>query len=147
MGTGYLLISGDRKLSLRKRVAAFAIASISVTACSGSNNVSTVTFVDRSKVFAADNDSDPVDPYMLVVEIDEAGRLTLNKIQVGNIIDPDSVKKELKSIFDDREVDRVESREVIVATKGWVSRDNLELLIDRLTDAKAGPIVIVNSPN
>lgn len=147
MPSDQLLIGFREKYRFVKTIIASEVAILSIAACSGAENAPSVKFVERSKVFGANSGSVSADPLRLIVEIDESGRLTLNRIEVGNINDPKSVTNELRLIFGDRALSRVETREVIVATKGWIDHDLLEKLIDRLRKSNAGPIVIVNSMN
>jgi hypothetical protein len=103
-----------------------------------------VDFVDRNTILAIDKDGKPL---MLVVELDEDGRLSLNKIQTGTIDDVSVLSEKLKVIFRDREKTSIAKREVVIDPQGRVKDENVEKLIENLAEVKAAPIrLIKNNP-
>jgi len=101
-----------------------------------------VDFVDRSAVFALDKKPDPL---RLVVEIDENGKLSLNKIKTGTIDDVTELSKKLEAIFDDREKAGTNEREVVINPQGEVKNEDLEKLIESLAESKAAPIRLIKN--
>ena len=82
---------------------------------------------------------------MLVVEIDEDGKLSLNKIETGTIADVSLLSEKLKAIFEDREKTSIEEREVVIDPQGKVKNEDVEKLIENLADVKASPIRVVRN--
>lgn len=81
----------------------------------------------------------------LVVEIDENGRLSLNKIETGTIRDLTSLTEKLKIIFDDREKAGIGEREIVIDPQGSVKNADLEKLIEGLAGVKAAPVLIIKN--
>lgn len=120
------------------------VFSFSFLNCKSSVKNYPVDFVDRNTLFALDRDRKPL---MLVVELDEGGGLSLNKIQIGTIDDVSQLSEKLKVIFDDREKTRIEEREVVIDPQGKFKDEDVEKLIENLAEVKASPIrLIKNNP-
>jgi biopolymer transport protein ExbD len=98
--------------------------------------------VDRSVVFAPDQKPNPL---MLVVEIDENGKLSLNKIRTGTIDDLTELSKKLEAVFDDREKTGLVEKEVVIDLQGEVKNEDLEKLIESLAGVKASPIRVIKN--
>ena len=114
-----------------------------ITGCQESVNTYQVAFVERSKVFPTGSWSkSSIDPLMLVVEIGEDGKLSLNKIETGTI---ESLTEKIKVIFDDREKAGVAQRDVFIDAKGSVAKQDLERLIESLVEVKAEPIRVIKN--
>ncbi len=93
---------------MQKRLKKIALASILtgsfvLTACESSAKNYPVVFIEREDVFPAENADRKANPLMLRVEIDEDGKLSLNKIETGMTAEPLLLAEKLKVIFDDRE--------------------------------------------
>lgn len=101
-----------------------------------------VTFVDQSDVFSSDRRSNPL---LLVVEMSEDGKLSLNKIETGTISDLKVLTEKLKAVFDDREKASISEREVVINLKGKISGENLQRLVESLAQAKASPIRVIKN--
>ncbi len=101
-----------------------------------------VDLVDRSVVFAPDQKPNPL---MLVVEIDENGKLSLNKIRTGTIDDLTELSKKLEAVFDDREKTGLVEKEVVIDLQGEVKNEDLEKLIESLAGVKASPIRVIKN--
>jgi biopolymer transport protein ExbD len=101
-----------------------------------------VNFVDRNSIFSLDKSQKPL---MLVVEIDEDGKLCLNKIQTGTIDDVTLLSRKLKVIFDDREKTSINEREVVIDPQGEIKSEVVEKLIENLADVKASPIRVIKN--
>lgn len=84
-------------------------------------------------------------PLRLVVEIDENGRLSLNKIETGTIGDLTVLNEKLQAVFDDREKAGIGEREVVIDPQGSVKNEDVEKLIENLAAAKAAPIRIIKN--
>jgi len=101
-----------------------------------------VQFVDRNTAFSLDNKSNPL---RLVIEINENGKLRLNKIETGTIEDTTFLSEKLKTIFADREKASISEREIVIDPRGEVEEEDLEMLIESLAGANAEPILIIKS--
>lgn len=115
---------------------------LSFVGCKGSAKDYRVDFVDRNAVFALDK---KLNPLRLVVEINENGKLILNKIETGTIDDVTELSKKLKAIFDDREKAGIDIREVVIDPQGKVNSEELEILIESLMSVKAAPIRVIKN--
>jgi len=113
------------------------VLSLAFLDCKSSVKDYPVNFVDRNTVFALDKKEKLL---MLVVEIDEDGKLSLNKIETGTIADVSVLSEKLKVIFDDREKTSIKEREVVIDPQGKIKNEDMEKLIENLADAKASPI-------
>ncbi|MCA1624810.1 MAG: hypothetical protein LC768_15085 [Acidobacteria bacterium] len=82
---------------------------------------------------------------MLRVEIDEDGKLSLNKIETGTTADPTLLAEKLKVIFDDREKTSVSEREVVIMPRGEIKNEDVEKLIENLANVKASPIRVIKN--
>lgn len=103
-----------------------------------------VEFIDRKVAFLRDTKSDPL---ILIVEITETGKLSLNKIEIGRIDDPAVISEKVSGIFDDREKAGISQREILIEMKGRIKIADLERLIDSLIEVKASPVrIIKNNP-
>ena len=84
---------------------------------------------------------------MLIVEIDESGKLRLNKIETGTTADTSLLAEKLEVIFDDRERAGVTEREVLIDPTITVGSEDFEKLVKTLADLNASPIrIIKNDP-
>lgn len=110
--------------------------------CQDSAKNRLVDFVDRSAMLSLDKKPNPL---MLVVEIDEDGKLSLNKIETGTISDVSLLSDKLKVIFDDREKASIKERKVVIDSKSKVKSEDLEKLVETLASVKASPIRIVKN--
>ena len=126
----------------QKRVPLISIFGLclSLSGCQDSPKTYPVDFVDRNAVFLSDEKPNPL---MLVVEITEDGKLSLNKIETGTIDDTAVLAEKLKSVFDDREKTSISEREVVIDRKGSVERKDLEKVIENLAGVKASPIRVI----
>ncbi len=122
-------------------VSIFAIC-LSLPGCQNLGGNYPVDFVDRNAVFAFNQKPKPL---MLVVEITESGKLSLNKIETGTISDLTVLSKKLEVIFDDREKAGINEREVVIDPQGSVKNEDLEKLIESLAGVKAAPIRIIKN--
>ena len=114
-----------------------------ISGCQESVNTYQVAFVDRSKVFPTGSwGKSSIDPLMLVVEIGEDGKLSLNKIETGTI---ESLTEKIGVIFDDRQKTGVTQREIFIDSKGNVAEQDLERLIESLAEMKAEPIRVIKN--
>jgi len=82
---------------------------------------------------------------MLVLEIDEGGRLRLNKIETGTTRDMSLLAEKLKVIFADREKSGIDEREVLIDPKIQPETEGFEELVRTLADAKATPIRVIRN--
>jgi biopolymer transport protein ExbD len=118
------------------------VLSFSLLDCKSSLKDYPVDFVDRNAVFAFGKKPNPL---MLIVGVDENGKLSLNKIETGTIDDTALLSEKLKAIFEDREKTSIEEREVVVDPQGKVKNEDVEKLIENLADVKASPIRVVRN--
>ena len=118
------------------------IICIVLTGCRNSPKIVRVELIDRN-AFSKLNENP--DPLLLVVGIEENGRLSLNKIETGELSDPTILNGKLQIIFDDREKAGISEREVIIDPQGNVKNEDLEKLIESMTGAKAEPIRIIKT--
>ena len=133
-----------KKIVKRILLASILMFCLAFSGCQDSAKNYPVDFVDRSAVFALGKKPNPL---MLVVEIDENGKLSLNKIETGTIDDITELSEKLKAIFDDRQKAGSDEREVVIDPQGKVKSRDLEKLIESLAERKAAPIrVIKNNP-
>lgn len=119
-------------------IAAICIASFG---CQDAAKNYPVDFIDR-RTFILDKKPNPL---LLVVEIDESGRLSLNKIRTGTIDDLTELSKKLEAVFDDREKTGLVEKEVVIDPQGEVKNEDLEKLIKSLAEAKATPIRLIKT--
>jgi biopolymer transport protein ExbD len=122
--------------------ASIFLLALAFLGCGGSAKNYRVDYVDRNAAFLPDQKSNP---FMLVIEITEDGRLSLNKIQTGAITDLSDLSEKLEAIFNDREKVGIDEREVIIDRQGKVKNGDLEKLIKSLADVKASPIRIIKN--
>jgi len=101
-----------------------------------------VDFIDRQTIFAFGNKPNPL---LLVVEIDENGRLSLNKIETGTIFELSILSEKIEVIFDDREKAGISEREVVIDPQGKVKNEDVEKLIESLASVKAAPIRVIKN--
>lgn len=121
----------------------FAICFV-LSGCRDSPKIIRVDLIDR-KTFSMTGEK--TKPLRLVVEIDENGRLRLNKIGTGTIRDVTGLRGKLQVVFDDREKAGIREREVVIDPQGNVKSADLEKLIENLAAANAAPLrVIKNDP-
>ena len=112
-----------------------------LSGCENLPKIVRVDLIDRS--VAALNETR--NPLLLIVEIDERGRLCLNKIETGTTADLTVLTGKLKIIFDDRKKSGITQREITIDPQGNVKNDDLEKLIENLTAAKSAPIRIIKN--
>ena len=117
-------------------------AFLSLSGCKGSAKNYSVTFVDRNIVFPPDRKTSPL---LLVVEINEDGKLSLNKIETGTIADPTVLREKLKAVFDDREKASIGERSVVIDMKGEIKGEDLEKLIESLAEANASAVQVIKT--
>ena len=110
--------------------------------CEGSAANQRVELVDRNAAF-----SQGVLPQalMLIVEIDEGGRLRLNKIETGTTRDMSLLAENLRVIFADRERSGINERDVLIDLKIDLETEDLDELIGTLADLHASPIRIIKN--
>ncbi len=118
---------------------------LSFLGCQESAKNYPVDFVDRKAIFPIGNHIQKSNPLMLVIEIADDGKLSLNKIETGTIADTTLLSEKLKVIFDNREKASIAEREVIIDPQGKVKYKDLEKLIEAFADVKASPIWIVKN--
>lgn len=118
------------------------VLSLAFLDCQSSVKNYPVDFVDREVVFSPDKKPKPL---ALVVEIEEDGKLSLNKIETGTIADVSQLSEKLKVIFDDREKTSIKQREVVIDPQGKIKNEDMEKLIENLADAKASPIRVIKN--
>jgi hypothetical protein len=112
--------------------------------CQDSPKIIRVDFIDRNEFSMLDKQSNSL---LLVVEIDENERLSLNKIETGTMSDLKVLNGILKVVFEEREKAGINEREVIIDPRGNVKNEDLKKLIESLAEVKAAPIrVIKNNP-
>ena len=124
-----------------KRFILIAVIWIASFGCQNSVKNYPVDFIDRRAVLL---DNKP-NPLLLVVELDESGRLSLNKIETGTISDQSILSEKIKVIFEDREKAGISEREAVIDPQGNVENENMEKLIESLAIAKAAPIRIIKN--
>ena len=108
--------------------------------CSGSGRDYPVVLVDRNVTFTSDEE---LDPLRLVIEINEEGKLRLNKIETGTTADLAELTEKITVVFDDRLITGIERRDVVIDPKGNVQNAELEKLIRSLADANASSIRVI----
>jgi biopolymer transport protein ExbD len=112
-----------------------------LSVCEKSPKIVRVDLIDRNVATL----NEKPNPLLLVVEIDEKGRLSLNKIETGTLSDLSVLNEKLEVIFDDRENQGIGEREIIINPQAGVNDRDLEKLIENLTTAKAAPIRIIKN--
>ena len=126
---------------MKIRLTLILIICFTLSGCESSPKIVRVELIDRS--VAALNETR--NPLLLIVEIDERGRLCLNKIDTGTTADLTILTGKLKIIFDDRKKTGITQREITIDPQGNVKNDDLEKLIENLTAVKAAPIRIIKN--
>jgi hypothetical protein len=101
-----------------------------------------VEFVDRHTVFELEKKQNPL---LLVVEIGENGKLSLNKIETGTVSDPSVLSEKIEAIFKDREKAGIAEKEIFIELQGTIRGADLENLIKSLAAAKAAPIRVIKT--
>lgn len=101
-----------------------------------------VDFVERNTALAVDRSRKP---FLLVVEIDENGKLRLNRIETGTIADISLLSEKLEAIFEDRERNSNNEKAVVIDPRGEVKKEDVERLIESLEGVKASPIRVVKN--
>lgn len=125
----------------KKRLVFIAVIWFSFFGCQNSVKNYPVDFIDRHAVLL----SNKPNPLLLIVEIDESGRLSLNKIETGTISDLTILSGIVQVIFDDREKAGISEREVVIDPQGNVKNEDLEKLIESLASIKAAPIRVIKN--
>jgi hypothetical protein len=100
-----------------------------------------VDFIDRRAVLLGKKPN----PLLLVVEITENGRLSLNKIETGTINNLTILNEKLEVIFNDREKAGISEKGVIIDPQGNVKDEDLEKLIESLAAVKSAPIRVIKN--
>lgn len=124
-----------------KRFILIAVIWIASFGCQNSVKNYPVDFIDRHAVLL---DEKP-NPLLLVVEITENGRLSLNKIETGTISDLAVLNGKLQIIFDDREKAGISEKGVIIDPQVNVKDEDLEKLIESLAAVKSAPIRVIKN--
>jgi hypothetical protein len=119
---------------------AICATGLSLSGCTDSARICTVRFVERSAVFSKDQE---LNPLRLVIEINENGKLTLNKIEAGTLDDTTFLSEKLKTIFTDRKKAAIGAREVIILPEYEIENEELEKLIEDLRISDAAPILVI----
>ena len=120
----------------------FLVICLPFIGCKDSAKIYPVEFVNRSALFASDKKPNPL---MLVVEIDEDGKLSLNKIETGTISDMSILSEKIEAIFEDRKNTGIIEKEIVIDPQGKVESRNLEKLVNRLGEVKAKPIRVIKN--
>ena len=115
---------------------------LALSGCRSSPKIVRVDLIDRTDVTAPGKKPNP---RLLVVGLDENGRLSLNKIDTGTISDFAVLNEKLRVVFDDREKAGNGEREVVVDPQTDVKNDDLEKLIENLAAAGAAPLRIIRN--
>ncbi len=113
---------------------------LGLAACERPRGARPIEFVARSAVCPSGGKTDP---RRLVVAVDERGRLSLNRIEIGRLDDVSVLAEKLVIVFADRERNGDHEREVIVERRGAVDDDDLEKLLDVLGATPAAPIRVI----
>lgn len=113
-----------------------------LSGCQSSPKIVRVDLIDRNSESVPDKKPNPL---LLVVGIDENGRLSLNKIETGTISDPAVLNEKLQIIFNDREKAGISDREIVIDPQGSIKNEDLEKLIQSLAGAKAAPIRVIKT--
>ena len=128
-----------RKVKNSLLVSAITIG-FALSGCRDSPRIVRVDLIDRAAVAAP---GQKPDPRLLVVGIDENGRLSLNRIETGTVADFAELNEKLRVVFDDREKAGSGERGVVVDPQGNVKNEELEKLIENLANVKAMPIRVI----
>jgi biopolymer transport protein ExbD len=137
----------DMSEKKKKKAAEISLAStvvfcILLPGCGNSGKNYRVDFVERNSVSSLDRKANPL---ILVVEVREDGKLSLNKIASGTISDLGVLSKNIRDIFDDRKNQSISEREVFIDPLGKIENTELEKVIETLADAKASPIRVIKN--
>ncbi len=108
--------------------------------CGGLSKSYPAVSIDRNIAFSP---AKAADPLRLVVEIKENGELLLNRIETGTINDPNVLSAKIKVVFDDREKNEISEKEILIERTGVVRNEDLDKLIEILTNLRASPIRII----
>lgn len=108
--------------------------------CGGLSKSSPALSIDRNVAFSAEKTADPL---RLLVEIKENGDLLLNRIETGTINDPNVLSEKIKVVFDDREKNKISEKEILIQRTGVVKDEDLDKLIEMLSNLGASPIRII----
>ena len=132
---------------MRKGLRKLLIASIFVSSLAFFDCKSTVKnypidYVDRNAAFPPDKSRKPS---LLVVEIKENGKLSLNRIETGTISDVSLLSEKLEVIFADRERNSNQEKEVVIDPHGEIKKEDLKKLIESLKEVKASPIRVIRN--
>ena len=113
-----------------------------LSGCRDSPKIIRVDLIDRNTSSIV---SEKPKSLRLVVEIDENGRLSLNKIETGTVRDLNGLNGKLEAIFEDRQKAGISEREVVIDPQSDVKNEDLEKLIESLAAAKAAPIRVIKT--
>lgn len=127
-----------------KKILCISIIVISLLfpGCKNSAKNHPVDFIDRKAVLQP---SEKPNPLILIVEITEDGKLSLNHIETGMIDDVALLSEKIKVIFDDREKTSIREKEVVIDPRGMIKKEDLEKLIQSLIGVKASPIRVIKN--
>lgn len=123
--------------------ALFLGISMLCAACGRTTESSSIVFIDKSDAFELDGGERPADPLILVVAINNEGKLSLNGIETGTINDTTILTQKLKGVFEDRTKASIGERSVLVEMNGVVKHEDFEKLIRALIDADVSPIRVI----
>lgn len=112
-----------------------------LSGCRDSPKIIRVDFIDRNAVSVLNKKPN----YFLFVEIDENGRLSLNKIETGTTSDLSNLIEKIELIFEDREKVGISERSIVIDPQGNVKNEDLEKLIESLASMKAAPIQVIKT--
>jgi len=134
-------INKNRKFVKNIRLALIFAICFALSGCQDAPKIIRVDSIDRNTFAALYEKPNQI----LLVEIDENGRLKLNKIETGTISDVSILSEKIKVIFDDREKAGINEREIVIDPQGNVKSEDLGKLIESLAVLKAAPIRIIKN--
>lgn len=125
-----------------KSVSILLVAAICAAhaACQKPENKAERYFFGQNSAVSLDRSRSPL---ALVVEIGAGGKMSLNKIETGTIYDAAPLCEKLQAIFADRGRTGIAERKVYVHPQTEIGRNDLENLIEKLTQTDASPILLV----
>ncbi len=106
--------------------------------CGGPAHGPEFVFVDRQEIA----ESRAADPLALIVSVDPSGKLTLNRVDVGTIDDPQPLAQHLATIFADRKRAEINKRDVTIELNGNIQSRIFYELLARLDEADASPLMV-----
>ena len=118
---------------------------VCLSGCSGPAGQHDARYIDRDGLLVADSQKNDPDSLRLIIDVDQDGHVSLNKIQMGSIQDLGQLHDAMVAIFNDRKRQAIEARDVIVITNSHMDSIDLEDLIDMLSSVDAQVRVIFTS--